>query len=322
MRSAPPEAQDTKHGLDPTTGESAPPDFFIVGAPKCGTTSLHFYLQQHPSICMSNCSEPGYYSGDSRAASLEEYLRLYFYHWKSPQIRGEATTAYLRCSRAREAIHADNPSARIVVLVRPHSDALYSWHWQLSRYNTSPRDANEVLAEELAYHRSEGTSGIDHGYFSVFRYRDQIESYQRTFGPESVRVWTTQTLAADPIATLDELCEFLEVPKHDWSNADLSKRNTATAVSGWKNAVKELAIKGIRVAPLAKRLPITWRMRAHGLLDGLASRRLVREPLAPELRAGIDEYFRDDARYLADEHNASCFAGAASPERGESPCPH
>ncbi len=39
-------------------------DFFIIGAPKCGTTSLVEYLSSHPDVGFSHIKEPHYFSED------------------------------------------------------------------------------------------------------------------------------------------------------------------------------------------------------------------------------------------------------------------
>ena len=47
------------------------PDFFIVGAPKCGTTSLYYYLRQHPEIFLPDYKEPHYFGKDLKKRSDE-----------------------------------------------------------------------------------------------------------------------------------------------------------------------------------------------------------------------------------------------------------
>ncbi|NJO14781.1 MAG: sulfotransferase [Thioploca sp.] len=57
------------------------PNFFIVGAPKCGTTALSEYLSSHPNVFMSYPKEPHYFSTDMpnkrSSSSLEDYLQLF-----------------------------------------------------------------------------------------------------------------------------------------------------------------------------------------------------------------------------------------------------
>src|SRR6266566_130247 len=105
------------------------PDFFIVGAPKCGTTSLYRMLRQHPRIFMPDLKEPRFLASDAWAApgspsgpisypqTLEEYLAL-FDEAREDQLVGEATTLYLWSRTAAARIAELSPAARIIAILR------------------------------------------------------------------------------------------------------------------------------------------------------------------------------------------------------------
>ena len=78
------------------------PNFFIVGAPKCGITSMWAYLRQHPDIFMPKLKEPQYFSTDiilrfkkDRVTDIETYLKL-FSKVRNEKMIGEASPTYLR----------------------------------------------------------------------------------------------------------------------------------------------------------------------------------------------------------------------------------
>ncbi len=113
--------------------------FVIVGAPKCGTTSLYRYLQQHPRVFMPENKEPRFFC-DYPVASFEfgtkqfhpsvvtapdEYLGL-FRDAPPGAILGEASTDYLSCQGVAERLHAWNPEAKIIVMLRDPIDRAYS----------------------------------------------------------------------------------------------------------------------------------------------------------------------------------------------------
>ena len=93
------------------------PDFFIVGAPKCGTTSFYHYLRQHPQIFMPDNKEPHYFGSDLKKRSdefiktEEEYLSL-FKDADPSQMTGEASTFYLYSKVAQEEIKSFSPHAK------------------------------------------------------------------------------------------------------------------------------------------------------------------------------------------------------------------
>src|SRR5258706_8466463 len=105
------------------------PNFFIVGAPKCGTTSLARYLGSHPHVFITNPKEPCYFSRSltvdrvrQRAKgchrNLNDYLHLFDRAKERHWLRGDATTRNLRCEAALLEIRAFFPEARLIVMLR------------------------------------------------------------------------------------------------------------------------------------------------------------------------------------------------------------
>src|SRR5882762_3511359 len=122
------------------------PNFFIVGAPKAGTTSLYWYLDQHPQVYMSPIKEPNYFAAEIReenfdpkldtrglreflsgpmrekrfggiVADWEDYLRL-FASANNESALGEASVAYLWSPTAPQRIAGRIPDAKILVMLR------------------------------------------------------------------------------------------------------------------------------------------------------------------------------------------------------------
>lgn len=94
---------------------------FIVGAPKCGTTSLANWLSEHPDIYMSETKEPHYYSHDLRNRTIDtksEYEKLFVSAPENVKFLTEASTWYLYSDVAVENIIEDHPDARLIVMSR------------------------------------------------------------------------------------------------------------------------------------------------------------------------------------------------------------
>src|SRR5256885_1494402 len=92
------------------------PNFFIVGAPRAGTTSLYEYLKQAPGVYMSAVKEPHYFGDQRGGRSESEYLDL-FRGAAGAAAVGEASVGYLRNPEVPERIR------RAV----PHTRASLSW---------------------------------------------------------------------------------------------------------------------------------------------------------------------------------------------------
>ena len=101
------------------------PNFFIVGAPKAGTSSLYAYLNEIPGIFMSPKKEPNYFSENTipndhpikPIRDKKKYLEL-FKGVKGEKIIGEASTSYLADPEAPKLIHEACPDAKILISLR------------------------------------------------------------------------------------------------------------------------------------------------------------------------------------------------------------
>lgn len=109
-----------------------PPNFFIVGAPKCGTTTLWTYLYEHPNCYMTPTKEPNYFTTDLqpfyKIDSRDEYIKLFEGAGESHIAVGEASTAYLLSHEAMKNIYNFDPKAKIIVMLRNPVDLVYSYH--------------------------------------------------------------------------------------------------------------------------------------------------------------------------------------------------
>jgi len=110
---------------------SLKPNFFIIGAPKCGTTSLHHYLNGHSQITMSVPKEPHYFSTDINNGGIrnrEEYLGC-FSHGDSKTVAiGESSTLYLYSRLAVKKIYDYNKNSKFIVMVRNPIEIAQSFH--------------------------------------------------------------------------------------------------------------------------------------------------------------------------------------------------
>ena len=136
------------------------PNFFIVGMPKCGTTSLNHYLRHHPQIIMAEFKEPHYFGKDlTRLTNLylqdeESYLKL-FVSKKKASIIGEVSPYYLFSYSAPQEIIKFNPSSKIIILLRNPTDLVYSLYLQYL-YSGNENELNFSKSLELEENRKKG----------------------------------------------------------------------------------------------------------------------------------------------------------------------
>ena len=119
----------------PHSSSAQKPEFFIVGAPKCGTTTLYSWLKQHPDIFMPTSKEPHFFAQNlsnryCRIRDEESYLSLFFDAHEN-QVCGEASVLYGFYPESIKAILEFNPKAKIIFMLRHPIDMIISYHGQL-----------------------------------------------------------------------------------------------------------------------------------------------------------------------------------------------
>ncbi len=195
------------------------PGFFIVGAPKSGTSALHEFLRQHPGIFMPAFKEIHFFGSDldwPRRPNRSEYLRC-FADWRAEAIAGETSVYYLLSQRAAGEIRRFNPEARVIVMLRNPVDAIHSLYHQV-RFNLH-EDIDDFEAALAAEPRR--ALGLDFPapgakrqqllYRETVRYAGQVSRYFDTFGRDRVHVIVYDDFLGEPRRIYREVLQFLGV---------------------------------------------------------------------------------------------------------------
>jgi Sulfotransferase family len=205
------------------------PNFFIVGAPKCGTTALFSYLGEHPEIyipsspdflesSMGGKKELHFFGSDLlfNRPSLEEYL-AYYRNAKEEKHLGESSVFYLYSSRAASEIYDFCPSARIIIMLRNPIDMMYSWYSQLLFWGDENLDNFEAALNAESQRRSGENVPVkrDHPiacylYRDIAKYTEQIERYFQIFGREKVHIVIFDDFKKDTKETYQSALRFLD----------------------------------------------------------------------------------------------------------------
>jgi hypothetical protein len=207
------------------------PNLFLVGAPKCGTTSLYEYLRQHPQIFFPapsagagywRAKEPAFFCTDldlppdnsikDEQAYLASYAGSEGYRW-----RGDASAYYLYSEIAPARIREYSPDARILIVLRPPLDQMRSQYNHLvrSRREDIPdfHAAVSASSERRAGRRILPGRGVRAwlDYLGIAHFAPQVERYLETFGKDRVKVLLLEDLRARPAEIYRDVLAFLEV---------------------------------------------------------------------------------------------------------------
>ena len=201
------------------------PNLFIVGAPRCGTTSMAKYLSQHPDIFMAP-GEPHFFGSDiafpDKVSSEKEYLNL-FSNASNEQWRGEKSTWYLYSRVAAEEIKYYNRDARILIQIRNPVDMAYSLHRHLLYNSLYTREtipsfeqalnaqADRMKAFKKAFLLGNKEFMEPFFYTQVPLYTEQIKRYVDCFGWDRIHVMAYDDLKAATLETYKKVLQFLNV---------------------------------------------------------------------------------------------------------------
>lgn len=109
------------------------PNLFVIGAPKCGTTSVYKWLNSHNNIYMSPIKEPCYFNTDNfnrNVRSIDDYEKLFEGANKKHKVIGEASVWYLQSKCAVENIKKYNPKSKFIICIRDPVKMAISLHEQ------------------------------------------------------------------------------------------------------------------------------------------------------------------------------------------------
>lgn len=301
--------------MDTVPQERSPvpmPNFLIVGAAKCGTSSLYRYLRSHPEIYMSPVKEPKFFLFEAEKLSggahqtPEAYkfytsllakkdsisdLRAYqglFSGVAQQKAIGEASPNYIYHPAAAGCIHAWLPHVRLVAILRQPVERAYS------HYTSRLRDGLETCPDFEAVLRREPIDspniwvGASWPYLRRGFYCRQLQRYYAAFPADQIRVYLYEDLLNGPLGVLQELFRFLGVD--DGYRPDMTVKYNLSGVP--KNRLLNYLLHRFKPRLALKSL-LPERLRDR-LLKALVPLAVEKKPLPPEVRSRWTPLFRED----------------------------
>ncbi|MGB0652276.1 MAG: sulfotransferase family protein [Thermoplasmatota archaeon] len=284
--------------------DAARPNFFLIGAPKSGTSAMCAYLRQHPEVFLPRLKEPYWFSSDllnpPRVHSEKEYLGLFAPGAGRPRI-GEGSVGYLYSEAATRNVHAFDPEAKLIVMLRDPVSMVPSYHSQLLYECWEPLvDLEEALdAEDDRRQGKRLPKGIDFrtlAYSEVADYAPHIERWQETFGKDALLVLLMDDLKADAAGTYRRVLEHLGVdPGHE---PDLKVVNPAKDVR-YRRLHRFVTRPPYWLHWGRQTLPITTRRgRVLQRVKRWNARPAQKKPMPDHLRARLAEIYGPKVRDL------------------------
>ena len=288
------------------------PNFFIVGAARAGTTSLHQYLRQHPEIYMAPNKEPHYFAAnqfplrfqgpgdDSLNREIirdeDQYSQL-FANISGKKAIGEASVFYLCFNGTAERIAHAVPAAKIIIILREPVARAYSAYMYLLR------DGRETVGFEESLQLEEERKQKDYEpmwwYKELSLYYKQVKCYLDVFGTEQVKVLWYDELFTNPKTVLRELFIFLGVQDDVSIDTSLHHNTSGVPTSPWLYTLIDNFINNPR--PLEKRLKSLVPSQLRAIWGAKTLEKIVKSvPIDSQIHAQLKEYFSEDIKKLED----------------------
>lgn len=260
------------------------PDFLLIGAMKCGTSTLQSQLVVQDGIFMTTPKEPNYFSDDDVFAQGADWYAGLYAEAGAGDLKGEASTHYTKLPTYPETLARlqDSVAApRLVYLIRnPVTRAVSHFIHEWSQ---------GVMSADMITEFDKHSEIVDYG-----RYAYQIAPYVEAFGADSILLLSLEGMQADPQAVLEQTCAHIGLSaKPEWQH-DLGAQNVSA------ERIRKLPLHGLLIDnPVAAALRRT--LVPKSLRDRIRKARTIgeRPELPDDLRIKLEDIYTRDRAELA-----------------------
>jgi len=269
-------------------------DFFIIGAPNSGTTSLWYILRQHPEIYMPEVKEPRFFNRENYNNDWSWYNSL-FKNIKQEKVVGEASINYCETHiwpDIPKRIYEHYSKAKIIFMVRHPirrlescwRQALNSGHWYKQYYSKDkmPLDFNKAVME------------YPH-FLETTKYWTRLNDFREYFSDEQIKVIFLKDFSEHTDKILKELFDFLNVKDRvDFIN----KKH----VNKGANKMMELEFWGrLKELLFNKKIMQYFPQKGFKLIDKLFRKRVPQQiEWKPETKKQVLEELENEVKKILD----------------------
>ncbi|GJL94708.1 MAG: sulfotransferase [Hyphococcus sp.] len=262
-----------------------PPDFIIIGAMKCGTSTLYEQLAAQPGFFMTTPKEPNFFSDDDIFSRGMSWYNALFESAAAGDVKGEASTHYTKLSthpHAAERLHEALPDVKLIYLMRHPVDRLVSHYiheWTMGAVT------NEI--DDVA---NAGSAFVDYGLYSR-----QLTPYLERYGSNNILPMFLERMNEAPGEELARAASFLEYERPVRWCDDLGPQNVS------KDRIRRFPLYDL----LVESAPATALRRAvapRALRDFIKGKLQMRDrpTLSSDAQQRVERIFNEDLLQLGD----------------------
>ncbi len=258
------------------------PNTIVIGAGKCGTTSLHYYLSLHPEIYMSAEKELNFFIAEGNWQNGIDWYRSNFR--TTAPILGESSplyTAFPKHQGVPERMHAILPDARLIYMVRDPIDRIISHYTHEYSIGRERRPIQDTLSNSES-----------HLILLASNYYLQLKQYLKFYSKSRILVIPLEHLSQHRFETLKKIFRFLKVDD-SFKTDKFEKIIHSSQNKGRKNRLG-LVLKWMSDTRLARLFPTHFRMALGEILYRPFTRRVVKPEFTEELTVSIRSILKKD----------------------------
>ena len=290
------------------------PNFLVIGAGKCGTTSIDQYLKQHPQVFMSPVKEPNFFGLELKSENDfsfdEDELKFYLssvtdidsYQGLFDDVRdeiaiGEVSNTYLYHEDALSNIKKHVPHVKLIAIFRQPAERLYSRFLHLARDNRLPTEEfSDCLNEDSIWWQRDDLVKEGFYYKHLSKFYDHFDSSQ-------IKVFLYENLRGNPQGMMNEIFEFIGVDKEfvpdssvKFNTSGFVKNSTMDGLIGYNSWL----VKGLKKI-MPKRLFETIKnsLGIQKIVSNMRQKNLARPKLDEGMKNKLTAIYESDIRNLS-----------------------
>ena len=283
------------------------PNFIIAGFPKCGTTSLHHYLNEHPEIFMPEQKELHFFTfkilsklkngpkddiiKEMQINSSEKYLS-YFQNVKNEIAIGDVSPSYINYPSEFFKIKKYLNDPKVIIILRDPINRAYSNYLHLKREHRETMSFKDAIAFEEERMKNKYSDFWYYKFNST--YYEKIIKAKTTFS--SVLILTIEELDKDPAVTMKKVYKFLGVDNNFSFKTISEKFNVGGNYK--KNFVTKLFFQPSKFKNRIKRFIKPTSFLKIILMRTTSIFRIKPEKIDQNLIEQLKSYFKNDVENL------------------------
>ena len=182
------------------------PNFIVIGAGKCGTTSLYHYLNQHPQVYVCPQKETYFFVPEpirskfkpwGAVTNLDDYAHL-FTNASDKSVIGEISTRYYQHPETAREIYSTLPHVKIIAILRDPASRAFSDYQMHFRKGNEKQDFARLINPDNRFIKS--------GF-----YYSELIPYFKVFKHEQIKIFMFADLVKDPNNFMRDFFEFIQV---------------------------------------------------------------------------------------------------------------